>query len=270
MRRYATFLLIAACAGLIAACPRLPAQAPTHRDGGSTTVVMRDGGVSETLQSIYIPPLLNAPFTAVVHTEWTRPMAEGGTYTMVNQRRVARDSKGRIYEERWLLVPRGGNVQSEMNVIQVADPEAHTLYNCFTLQKPHRCMLLTFAETAQMQYKPNVGVTGPMANNLGSSRHEDLGVRSIEGIETRGTRDTNYFNAGVMGSDQPFTAYREFWLAPGLGVNLSSEVTGPVVGKQVFTLTDVTLDEPDPRLFELPEGFAVVDQRKRPAAANPQ
>jgi hypothetical protein len=63
---------------------------------------------------------------------------------------------GRIYEERWLLVPRGGNVQSEMNVIQMADPEAHTLYNCFTLQKPHRCMLLTFAETPQMQYKPNV------------------------------------------------------------------------------------------------------------------
>ena len=51
----------------------------------------RDGGVSEVLESIYIPPLVNAPFTAIVHTEWTRPIGDGGTWTIVNQRRVARD-----------------------------------------------------------------------------------------------------------------------------------------------------------------------------------
>ena len=49
------------------------AQAPHVQDGGGTTYT-RDGGVSEVLQSIYIPPLLNAPFSAIVHTEWTRPM----------------------------------------------------------------------------------------------------------------------------------------------------------------------------------------------------
>ena len=33
-----------------------------------------DGGVSQVLQSIYIPPLHDAPFTATVHTEWARPL----------------------------------------------------------------------------------------------------------------------------------------------------------------------------------------------------
>ena len=37
-----------------------------------------DGGVTETLQSIYIPPLVGAPFSAVVHTEWARPIPSGG------------------------------------------------------------------------------------------------------------------------------------------------------------------------------------------------
>jgi hypothetical protein len=227
---------------------------------------MRDGGVSQVMQSIYIPPLLNAPFTAIVHTEWTRPLSEGGNFTFVNQRRVARDSLGRIYEERWLLAPKGKEERSVMNLIQIADPNAHTLYNCFTLRTPHRCALQTFRETAETEYKPAIGKTGPLPDNIGFRTQENLGTRSIEGIETNGTRETTNYNAGVLGSDQPFSAHREFWQAPQLGVNLYSKVVDPGVGKQVFTLTDVNLAEPDSKLFELPEGFIVEDQRKQPAA----
>jgi hypothetical protein len=35
-----------------------------------------------------------------------------------------------------------------------------------------------------------------------------------------------------------------------------------MAGKQIFTITDVSLSEPEPALFELPEGFQVVDRRK--------
>jgi hypothetical protein len=244
------------------------ARAPHGQDGGATTYT-RDGGVSEVLQSIYIPPLLNAPFSAIVHTEWTRPMPGGGNFTFVNQRQVARDSRGRIYEERWILAPKSNQDQSRMNVIQIADPNAHTLYNCFTLQTPHRCVLQAFAEAAVKAYKPAVLQSGPLPNNAGERVHEDLGARTISGIETVGTRDTNKLDAGVMGSDQPFSTWREFWQAPQIGVNLYSEVVNPSVGKQVFTLTDVNLAEPDPKLFELPEGFEVVDSRK-PAAQHPE
>ncbi|MGA2739348.1 MAG: hypothetical protein ABSG65_18145 [Bryobacteraceae bacterium] len=243
-------------------------QAPHVQEGGATAYT-RDGGVSEVLQSIYIPPLLNAPFSAIVHTEWTRPMPGGGNFTFVNQRQVARDSRGRIYEERWLLAPKGSEDKSRMNVIQIADPNAQTLYNCFTLQTPHRCVLQTFAETAVKSYKPAVFRTGPLPNDAGTRVIEDLGARTIAGIETVGTRDTSNMNAGVMGSDQPFSTWREFWQAPQIGVNLYSEVVNPSVGKQVFTLTDVNLAEPDPKLFELPDGFDVVDRRK-PVAQHPE
>jgi hypothetical protein len=259
MRPLASLLLTL----LIAAAGSQTVQA---QDGGVASANTRDGGVSQALQSIYIPPLLNAPFTAIVHTEWTRPLPEGGSFTLVNQRRVARDSSGRIFEERVLLVPKGSETPLRTNVIQIADPGAHTLYNCWTLQTPHRCTLVTFAEPAQTTYRPAVERAGPLPNNMGFRVHQDLGTRAMDGIETHGTRDTENFNAGVMGSDQPFSSHREFWQAPQLGINLYSEVTGPNVGKQVFTLTDVSLAEPDPALFELPKGFAVVDTRKPPAS----
>ena len=267
MKRHATLLLIALSATAASAQTAQTARTP---DGGVTPMAnARDGGVSEVLQSIYIPPLVNAPFTATVNTEWTRPLGDGGSYTFVNQRHVARDTRGRIYEERWLLVPKGSEDKSRMNVIQIADPHAHTLYNCYTLRTPHQCTLETFDEPAVTSFKPSVAVSSQLPNNMGSSTHEELGTRSVAGIDTVGTRDTTNYNAGVMGSDAPFTSWREFWQTPQLGVNLSSEVTGPRVGKQVFTLTEVTLAEPDPKLFELPEGYTVVDRRK-PAAEHPE
>lgn len=249
--------------------PALSAQQPADhpQDGGTSTVVMRDGGVTEVLQSIYIPPLLNAPFTAIVHTQWIRALPEGGTYTWVNQRRVARDSHGRIYEERWYLVPKDGDLKSRMNVIQIADPATHTLYNCFTLQEPHRCNLLPFTESSTATYKPEISRPGPLPDGKGYSTHEDLGQQTHAGIETTGTRDTTVFNVGVSGNDRPYSVTREFWLAPGLGINLLSQLSGPRIGKQIFTLSDVSLSEPDPALFELPEGFEVVDRRKSSSPA---
>jgi len=222
-----------------------------------------DGGVSETLQSIYIPPLLNAPFSAVVHTEWAKPLPGAGSYTLVNQRQVARDSQGRIYEERWLLVPKGGRYESVMNIIQVADPNAHTLYNCFLLRLPHRCTLQKFAERALTSYAPPVLPTGHLQGDNGFTLHESLGTRSIQGIETVGTRDTTTFNPGAFGNDRAFDVTREFWAATELGINLLSVLDDPRIGRQTFTLTDLNLTEPDPGLFELPAGYQIVDMRKR-------
>lgn len=233
---------------------------PSRAQNGAPAM---DGGVSETLQSIYIPPLVNAPFSAVVHTEWAKPLPGAGSYTLVNQRQVARDSQGRIYEERWLLVPKGGRFESVMNIIQIADPNARTLYNCFLLQRPHRCTLQRYAEKALTSYQPPVLQTGHLAGDTGFTLHENLGVRSIQGVDTVGTRDTTTFNPGVFGNDRAFDVTREFWTAGELGVNLISELNDPRIGRQTFTLTDLSFAEPSPELFELPAGYQVVDVRKR-------
>ena len=129
MRFLASILLAVVCVALpVVARGQAAPQSPQK---SSTQVRAEDGGVSEMMESIVVSAKPQAPFTLLLETEWVRALADGGTITLVNKRRIARDSEGRIYQERWFLVPKNGNIESEMTTIQVSDPRAHTLYNCF-------------------------------------------------------------------------------------------------------------------------------------------
>ena len=222
-----------------------------------------DGGVSETLQSIVVPPKAGAPFTLTLETEWAKALADGGTVTFVNKRRIARDAAGRIYQERWALVPKNDSrVESMMTVIQIADPNAHTLYNCFLVVKTNTCELITYTGSTSKSYKPASPATGPLSGDQGSAVHEDLGKQFIAGIETEGAHDVTTYNPGVFGNDRKVTIEQEFWYSSQLGINLLSIRTDPRIGKQTFTVTSLVQSEPDPTLFELPAGFKVVDHRQ--------
>jgi hypothetical protein len=222
-------------------------------------VIVPDGGARGPMESIFIPPKPGAPFTLMLAAEWSRPLNNGGSYTLANQRRVVRDSRGRIYQERWILVPKGGAIKSTMNVFQITDPEQHTWYNCETTAKV--CELLTYHLTTENTYLPPIGKTGPLPDGRGSQQHEDLGPGNTEGVETRGYRETQTLNPGVMGNDAPMVTVREFWYSQELGINLVSMVDSPLSGKQMFTAKDLTLGEPEATLFLVPDDYKVVDHR---------
>ena len=223
----------------------------------------QDGGVREILQSIEVPPKSGAPFTLTLETEWVKILYDGGTVTFVNKRRIARDSAGRTYQERWALVPKNDDrVKSMMTVIQIADPNAHTLYNCFLVVKTNTCELLTYTGSTSNIYRPASPATGPLPGNQGDVLHESLGKQIIAGVETEGTHDVTTYNPGVFGNDRKVTIEQEFWYSPQLGINLLSIRSDPRIGKQTFTVTGVVQSDPDPALFELPAGFKVVDRRQ--------
>jgi hypothetical protein len=246
----------------------LPAAVAQTRDsmedGGVTRSQTRDGGASEILQSIYIPPLINAPFTAVLHTSWAKPLPGGGTLTVVNQRRIARDSTGRFFQERWALTPVGQETAARQTMIQIADPSARTLWNCYMLQQPHRCELEYFRQEPMKSFRPPAVRNGTMSHFTGATAHEALGDRMVEDQQTIGARETISYNKGVMGNDQPFSVVRETWFAPSLGINLFSTLADPRIGIQTFTVTNIQLGEPDPGLFELPRDYPKYDARKSP------
>ncbi len=225
-----------------------------------TVVHTRDGGTSGRMESIVIPPVAGAPFTLTLVTEWSRPLGNGGSFTLANQRRIARDSRGRIYGERWILVPKGSKIPSYMDVLQITDPALHTWHNCIIREKI--CDLYAYAGSMEKVYQPAIGVSGPLPDGNGFHQHEELGVSSTAGVNTTGYRETTTLNAGVIGNDQPMVTTREFWYAAQLGINLISKVDDPQSGKQVFTVKDLTTSEPDPKLFDLPEGFKIVDHTK--------
>ncbi len=231
-------------------------------DGGFTPT---DGGGRGVLESIYVPNLPNAPFTLTLHTEWVQTLRNGGTFTEVNARPIMRDGAGRIYQERWLLTPKGSDIRSQMTTIQIDDPIAHKFYDCFVRQKV--CELQT-SVMGLAHYDPNRLQSGPLKDGKGSFLHEDLGVSSVAGMLVHTYRDTTTLNAGVLGNDAPMATVREFSYSPDLGFNLASSLDSAQVGNQVFTVTELNTNEPDPRFFQPPDGYRIIDRHK-PEPATP-
>jgi len=217
----------------------------------------QDGGVTETLQSIFIPPKTQAPFTLTLHTEWIKTLADGGTLTLVNHRRISRDSRGRISQERAWLVPKSGKLETHAYLLQIADPYVHAVYNCFKDDR-HECVQLSYSGSASTEYKQASRPPGELPDGIGRVEHEDLGKQLIEGVETVGTRDRIIYNPGVFGNDQVMTVEREYWYSPQLGINLLSILSDPRVGKQTFRAADIVQSEPEASLFKVPAGFKVV------------
>lgn len=74
--------------------------------------------------------MTNSPFSVVLVTEWSRPLGNVGNFSLANQRRIVRRGKGRVYQERWILVPKDGRIPSKINVIRITDPAVHTWCDC--------------------------------------------------------------------------------------------------------------------------------------------
>jgi hypothetical protein len=221
----------------------------------SAAVGAADGGAREVLVSIFIPPKPNAPFFLTLDTEWTRPLGNGGAYTLVNERHIARDSAGRIYQERWILTPKNGHFESSMNRIEIADPAQHTRLNCVVAVR--RCTVEPYQELTTTAYRPPVQPSHPLPNGEGFYLHEDLGKDNLLGFDTDGYRETITLNPGSFGNDRPMVTTREFWYSPALAINLISRLDSPQSGKQTFTAKEISRAEPDPKLFARPEGFTL-------------
>ena len=214
-----------------------------------------DGNSYQQIINIFISPLTNSPFTATVSASVVRELNDGTTITRVNHRLVVRDSKGRIYQERRRLVPPGGNEASAIMRIEISDPAQHIKYFCYQVSKT--CSLTNY----------NVAVSEPVVpvGPIGDGKHylsrEDLGKNEVEGVETIGTRETVTTSAGAMGNDREVALTKEFWYSPKLAINLVVKRLDPVQGTQTFTVRNLQLAEPDARLFTVPAGFKVIDQR---------
>ncbi len=220
-----------------------------------------DGSTSRSTESIFIPPIPRAPFSLTLATEWSQPIGNGGTLTMTNERRIMRDSSGRIYQERWVLVPKDGEIKSRMDKLQIFDPEQHSWTNCNTAAKV--CEVRPYPLTTQANYQPAIRTSAPLPNGRGFRQDEDLGIGNTLGEDTHGYRETITINAGVMGNDRPYISSREFWYSARLGIDLSSTVDDPQTGKQVFTVKALSTSEPESGFFEVPPGYRVVNHMNR-------
>jgi hypothetical protein len=221
-----------------------------------------DGGTRETLTSIAVPPLANAPFLATVETEWTKYLADGSTQVTRNQRLIARDVLGRVFQERRTFVPKGSPTAPQVWRTELAEPSTHTVAYCDT--RTRICELRAYNAPAS----PIVWGAGQSTNGPGAMVSENLGTQTLNGLELIGTRETQTIRPMAAGNDRPIVAVKEFWYSKKLGLNVLTTRSDPR-SKEVFTVTDIRLGEPDSRLFALPTDARVVDLRAALAPSAP-
>ncbi len=218
----------------------LPAQIAPHAP---------DGGTRERFQSIAILPKPGAPFRAVVVTEWTRNLADGTTVTLRNHRTVARDSTGRIFEERRYFTPHGDTEVTSLTALQFSDPARHEFTDC--LPATHTCTVSA--------YNPLTAVSPELVTSIKlpgwEVTRENLGDRTIENLPTVGSREITTRSGPDTGYKTPEPTVKEFWFAPRLEINLLTKRFDPRGNAQTFTVTHLDLNEPDPRLFIPPADF---------------
>jgi hypothetical protein len=212
-----------------------------------------DGGTRQQLQSIAIPSLPSAPFTAVVTTVWTRIMPDGSTGTTKNHRTVARDSLGRVFQERRYLSPDGDKQITQISEWDYEDPTLHQLLICHP--QNHVCTMYQY----NMPTTVTLPKTGPLPNGTGTVTREELGKKTIDNVDVVGSREVTTLNAGVMGNEKPEPIVKEFWYSPRLGINVITKRFDPrASAMQSFEVSNINLAEPNPRMFEPPVGYRIV------------
>lgn len=234
---------------LLAAVLPLAAQEPIQH--------APDGGTFERIQSLDIPAIANASFTAVVVTEVTRVLPDGSKQITWNHRNVARDNAGRVFQERRYFAPHGDTQETPLSERDYQDPNLHELVRCFTADRT--CRTFSFR---QQFVPPSQNASLPASIKLRNGVtivRESLGHNTIEGLDCIGSRETTTIPAGLIGNEKAESIVKEFWYAPQLGVNVVTKRIDPRISSiQSFTVTQLQLAEPDPSVFAYPANFTLI------------
>jgi len=224
------------------------APAPTHAP---------DFRAPEHIGPLDFPPKPNAPFMAIAKTLWVQTLPDSSTVTHQNERVVARDMDGRIFQERrtFTPVPNPDNEQSIAYMSVYSDPVKHTLANCNPNLKV--CNLFDYYNPVTAPEDP----AGLQPDKRTFLTRENLGVDTFDDIEVQRSREIYTFFSQAIGNTKTILRTVEYWYSPQLGVNLQVKRHDPRDGDQTLWLTNITLSAPDPATFEIPQGYKIIDHR---------
>ena len=238
-------------------------------------------------QSAPVPARPNSPhtpepFTAEFKTTTLQTLADGTTITREVTEIQARDSEGRSM--RSTTGPMIGGEGASPTQTTVNDPVGgvQSNWNSRTrkaqvvrmppLDQRHGCWATESGNYRSSWFEgPRPGKPAPNGTVLsdGSTlvpaqrstpQVEDLGTTTIQGIEVHGKRLTRTTPAGQMGNDKPIVSVTEYWSSAQFGLTLREITDDPRIGKRTRELTSITTGEPDPSVFEPPEGYEVTEE----------
>lgn len=227
-----------------------------------------------------------APYSAQAVTETKQTLSDGNRIINKSIASVYRDGQGRTRREQTLIGMSAFTAASDSpQTILISDPvtgvnyalDSHT--HVAHKMQPMRLELKTpmpqgetgvrFAgppssteifESATPAPPPEGGggmVFGWRGRREDNSKTESLGRQTIEGVEAEGTRNTLEIPAGAIGNERPIEIVFERWYSPELQVVVMTRHSDPRFGETLYRLTNISRNEPDPTLFEVPADYRV-------------
>jgi len=204
------------------------------------------------------------PYSLTAKSSFEQRLADGSYVRSYSRIKLARDGEGRTMTQ-W---PQGcyrgedGQLKLKYNV-NVYDPttKSSLMWNVspgvgkvangvhsadFTPTRP------TEAEMAEQ--RKEMQLIQPPRSEF---KTEDLGTKTIAGVETRGSRTTRTIPAGEEGNELPLITVQESWTSKVLGLTMLGMTDDPRSGRRTYEVEEFTLGEPDASLFAPPEGYRV-------------
>lgn len=204
-------------------------------------------------QDIFVTPIPNVPFTAVVQVERSSIGPDGSDRTVKTLRQIARDSRGRIYNEARTLIPVSSKETPQVRRIHLYDPQTRVSTMLDTEQQTFWTMTV---RRPPETVPPTLLDATPAGETLQPSefaKKEDLGTQEIDGIPARGIREVQTIPAQDNGKQIVVTD--EYWYSDDLRINLMIKHNDPRTGSATLTVTQVGRTEPDAAMFEIPSNY---------------
>jgi hypothetical protein len=200
------------------------------------------GGVTAFVDGIFVTPVPGAPLTAVVEVESTQVLADGSALSKKSIANIARDSQGRIYNERRQLVSPSYTGHPPILSVHIFDPETRL------------SIFVNPATRIARQFTLSQPIPRPPTNG------EDLGSQVMENVLAHGIRVTRTVLAAASGTGKPVIVTDEYWYSDELHLNMLVKHDDPRTGQQTVSVTRLSRTEPDEAVFKVPAGFKIVDE----------
>ena len=234
------------------------------------------------------------PYTAKFRITSEQTLANGTTITRESTEILAADSEGRRFSE---VITAGTGQRPEHSTFHVYDPTTKTNITWTTSNKvatvekmpapaeqgqARKCwstavdgaMNRSARSTLIVAGQPEGGVgIGSVVGSVTSeavpapsvkipttkneSTSEGLGTQMFQGVEATGRRTTTTIPTGAIGNDAPLVRMNEVWNARSIGLIVRTVTDDPQTGKRTKDLVELNQTEPDPAIFQVPEGYEV-------------
>jgi hypothetical protein len=206
------------------------------------------------INGITISSIAGAPFSATVVIESQRDWPDGSTQVRRTINLIARDSNGRTHNETRRLMPESFHGSPQLVGIRLFDPQTRIRTTCDP--STHIASRQFIPKKPKAADSPNPWV-----------HVEDLGITTLDGLPAKGTRRTFTISAGASGTGEPVEIQDEDWYSGDLHINLLVRHSDPRIGVQTTAVSAVKREEPPAAMFEVPQGYQILDVPPAPAPA---